>query len=150
MRYAGVKGWLLLLCINLSILDPLSIMVNLALVSNMAKPFFNEYPGLKRLILINGTCSIALMVFSIYAGISLWKVLPNAVRAANNYLRIAFLYSLVSVFIPAMVGLPEKAYKDMAGNTFVNSLITMSYMAAWYLYLKRSKRVKATFGIQQP
>jgi len=145
-RYKGVKGWLLLLCVNLMILDPCSILFSLFVVTNATKPHFDQYPGLLKLMFINGACSIGLTVFSIYAGISLLKILPNAVKTAKKYLSTAFMYSIISIFLPALVGLPEKAYNDITGNTLFNSLITMLYLALWYQYLKKSRRVMATYG----
>ena len=96
----GVKGWLLLLCINLSILDPFANLLNLAIGTHLGRPYFDQNPALQKLMVINGVCSIALAVYSIYAGISLWKVLPNAVTTAKKYLGAAFAYSILSLFLP--------------------------------------------------
>lgn len=148
-RYKGVKGWLLLLCINLTILDPGSIFFNLIVVTNLAKPYFDTYQGLFRLIIINGICSIGLMVFSIYAGMSLWRLSANAVNIAKKYLMSVFFYSALAVFLPDLLGIPEKAYSKFAGNTLLNSIVTMCYVTIWYIYLNRSKRVRATFGETQ-
>jgi hypothetical protein len=140
----GVKGWLLLLSISLTFLDPFSIILNLIFITNITKPQFDKQPELLRLILVNGTCSIALAVFSVYAGISLWKTLPGAVATAKKYLLAVASYSVISTVIPGLVGIPDQLTKDFSGGNLINSLLTISYAAAWYLYLKKSKRVKAT------
>lgn len=144
-QYTGVKGWLLLLCINLTILDPFAMLFNLISVTQLTKPHFDKFPQLLHLMVIGGGFSLALMVFSVYAGISLWKVLPNAVYVAKKYLIAVFFYSLFSIFLPSLVGLPEKAQQEFSANTAFNSLITILYVTGWYLYLKRSRRVKATY-----
>ncbi|HBA53902.1 DUF2569 family protein [Syntrophorhabdus aromaticivorans] len=144
-QYQGVQGWLLLLCINLTILDPLAALLNLVVTTSATKPFFEQQPAFLRLLLINGTCSIGLAVFSVYAGISLWKVLPRAVTIARKYLSVAFLYAVVSLFLPAMTGLPENVRKEIAGAGLLNSVVTVAYLAVWYQYLKRSRRVAATY-----
>ena len=146
IKYKGVKGWLLLLCINLTILDPFAMIFNLASVTYLTKPHFDTSPPLLHLVLIGGACSLALMVFSVYAGISLWKVLPNAVSTVKKYFFAVFFYSLFSTVLPSLVGLPEKAHADFAANTALNSLITVLYVAAWFVYLNRSRRVIATYG----
>jgi len=84
-----VKGWLLLLCINLSILDPFANLFNLAIGTHLGRQYFEQNPALQKLMVINGVCSIALAVYSIYAGISLWRVLSNAVITAKKYLGAA-------------------------------------------------------------
>ncbi len=145
LKDGGIKGWLLLLCISLTMLDPCSILFNLLFVVNVVKPYFEQNPELLQLILINGTCSIALAVFSIYAGISLWKILPNAVVLARRYFACIFLYSIFSVFLPTLVGIPENTPHKVFGNNLFNSLITILYASAWYLYLKKSRRVKAVY-----
>ena len=101
-------------------------------------------------MLINGVCSIGLAVFSIYAGISLWKVFPNAVMAAKKYLAAAFVYSVLSLFLPYLIGISEEIRKEIGAMSLLNSIITVVYLYAWYLYLKRSKRVRATYPEKNP
>lgn len=140
-----MKGWLLLLCINLSILDPFANLLNLAIGTHLGRQYFDQNPALQRLMVINGVCSIALAVFSIYAGISLWRVLPNAVTTAKKYLGAAFVYSVLSLFLPYMVGLSEEVRKEVGATSLLNTFVTALYLYAWYQYLKRSKRVNATY-----
>jgi hypothetical protein len=144
-QYKGVKGWLLLLCINLTILDPFAMLFNLVSITHLTKPHLDTSPPLLHLVLIGGACSLALMVFSVYAGISLWKVLPNAISTVKKYFFAVFFYSLFSTLLPSLVGLPEKSQVDFSANTALNSLITVLYVAAWFVYLNRSRRVKATY-----
>jgi hypothetical protein len=146
LQLKGVKGWLLLMCISLTILDPFSIVLNTIIMTNLTKPYFYKHPELLKMVLINGTCSIGLAVFSIYAGISLWKVLPDAIITAKKYLLAISFYSVFSLFIPTLVGFQSGSIKDISVNNTFNSLITVLYATAWYLYLKRSVRVKVTYG----
>jgi hypothetical protein len=145
-EYKGVKGWLLLLCVCLTILDPFSAFATLIAVTNSTKPYFGQNPGLFRLVLIGGVCSTCMIVFSVYAGISLWRVVPNAVTTARRYFISAFLYSLFSIFLPAMVGLSEEASPEFDQTSLINHIIVMCYLSLWYFYLMRSKRVKATYA----
>lgn len=144
-QYKGVRGWLLLLCICLTILDPFSAFMTLMAVTNAAKPYFDQYPELFRLVLIGGVCSTFLIVFSIYAGLSLWRVVPNAVTTAKRYFISAFIYALFSMFLPVIVGVSEKSVPEFSQGASLNNIIVMVYLAIWYLYLMRSKRVKATY-----
>lgn len=141
----GVGGWLLLLCVNLTILDPFANLLNLAIGTHFGRQYFDQHPALQRLMLINGVCSIGLAVFSIYAGISLWKVLPNAVTMGKKYLGAAFVYSILSLFLPYLIGISEEFGKEVGATNLLNTIITAVYLFAWYQYLKRSKRVRSTY-----
>ncbi len=144
-QYRGVRGWLLILCLNVGILDPLTMLLTIFLVTNATKPYFGEHPELLRLCLASGICRLALAVFSVYAGMALWKIVPGAVSIAKKYLMAVVLYSVVASLLPVIAGVPQESYQEFAGQTLFNSLLTMSYAIAWYLYLQRSKRVKATY-----
>lgn len=144
-RYRGVKGWLLILCLNVAILDPLTMLLTVFLVTDATKPYFGEHPELFRLCLASGVCRVALAVFSVYAGLALWRIAPGAVSVAKKYLLAVLLYSLVASFLPVIVGIPRESYQEFAGQTVFNSFLTMAYAITWYIYLQRSKRVRATY-----
>lgn len=146
-KYRGVRGWLLILCLSLAILDPLAIVFSLFSVTSAARPHFDRDPGVLHLIVVSGICRLLLAVFSAYAGIGLWRILPGAVSIATKYLRAVILYSALAVFLPALVGLPEDLYREMAASTFVSSFMTISYAGLWYLFLRKSKRVAATYRL---
>ncbi len=131
---------------SLTVLDPSAILFNLFYITSAAKPHFDRNPEFFRLILISGVCRIALMVFSIYTGLSLWKKLPGAPAVAVRYFQAVVLYSVFVLFLPLLVGVPEETYREMAGVNSANSMVTILYVALWYLYIKKSKRVKATYG----
>jgi hypothetical protein len=145
-QYRGVKGWLLILCLNIAILDPLTMLLTIFLVTGATKPYFGEHPELLRLCLASGICRLALAVFSVYAGLGLWKVVPGALPVAKKYLLAVVLYSVVASFLPVLVGVPRESYQEFAGDTVFNSFVTMAYAIIWYIYLQRSKRVRATYA----
>ena len=141
----GVRGWLLFLCVTLTVLDPSAVLINLFIVADAAKPYFTRNPGFFRLILVNGVAGITLSVFSLYAGISLWKRLPGALTVARKYLRTVFGYSILAPFLPRLVGSTFHASRETFALTCLNSLFTIFYLGIWYLYLNRSARVRATY-----
>lgn len=146
-RYKGVRGWLLILCLNIAIFDPLTMLLTIFLVTSATKPYFGEHPELLRLCLASGICRLALAVFSVYAGLGLWKVVPGALSVAKKYLLAVVLYSVVASSLPVVVGVPQESYQEFAGQTVFNSFLTMAYAITWYIYLQRSKRVKATYAL---
>jgi hypothetical protein len=149
-QYRGVKGWLLILCLNVAILDPATMLLTIFLVTSATKPYFGEHPELLRLCLASGVCRLALAVFSVYAGLGLWKIVPGAVSVAKKYLLAVVLYSVVASFLPVLVGVPQDSYQEFAGQTVFNSFLTMAYAITWYIYLQRSKRVRATYYTVDP
>ncbi len=145
-RYKGVKGWLLFFCISLTILDPAAAVINLSLVVTISRPLFEKSPALLRLVTVSGACTIALALLGIYAGLSMWKVLPNAVKAARLYLMSVFYYSIFAIYLPNLVGMTGDSLKELKDASLVNNIRTILYIAIWYVYLRISKRVKATYG----
>jgi hypothetical protein len=144
-QHRGVRGWLLILCLNVAILDPLTMLFTIFLVTSATKPYFGEHPELLRLCLASGLCRLALAVFSVYTGIALWKIVPGAVSIARKYFLAVLLYSVVASLLPVLVGIPRESYQEFAGQTIFNSFLTMAYSITWYIYLQRSRRVKATY-----
>lgn len=110
------------------------------------KPHFDKVEGLFRFVLISGSCSLGLMVYSIYTGLSLWKVVPGAVTTAKRYLLAVFLYSAFAMFLPALAGLTGDYRERFGAVALLGNLRTIAYVGIWYLYLRRSKRVRATYG----
>lgn len=148
IQHKGVKGWLLLLCISLTILDPATMLLNLFIMSDIAKSLFGTNKNLFYMIFINGIFTTGLMVFSIYAGLSLWRLTINAVMTAKRYLKSIFIYSAITILLPYIFGVSEIHYKKFGGNNWLNSIITMCYAMIWYIYLIKSKRVKWTYKHQ--
>ena len=68
---SGVGGWLLLLCIGLTIGSPLKTLYNLITSYNAVYPLFDLFPGLKTMTYIDIFLSVGLMIFSMRAGIAL-------------------------------------------------------------------------------
>lgn len=144
-RYKGVGGWLLLLCINLTILDPAAIVLGVFGALPLAD--FEKHPEMARFMMISGGCRLALAAFSVYAGAALWRIQPDAPNTARRYLQAAAIYSAFALLLPGIVGLPGELYAEMAGASLVSSIVTLCYVAAWYLYLGKSRRVRATFHV---
>ena len=142
----GVRGWLLLLCLNLTILDPMAVLVNLFTVSEVARPYFGQQPGLFHLIMVNGIVGIALAVFSLYTGVSLFRRTPGAPQTARRYFAAISAYAIVSPFLPFLLRSEQLSNRETLYINSLNSFFTLIYAGAWRLYLKKSKRVRETYG----
>jgi len=61
-------------------------------------PYYDAFPNLEKAIRLENFCMLGLMAFSIYAGLRLWLIEPNAVKTARIYLLTLLIYRLVLLF----------------------------------------------------
>jgi hypothetical protein len=85
------------------------------------------------------------MILSIRAGIALWRIKSGAVRIAKNFLVINFGFSVISVFLPIIVGLPTDVKAVLIPDLIRGAIQSLFYSGLWYSYLNYSKRVKETY-----
>jgi hypothetical protein len=144
-RYKGVRGWLLLFCLGLTVFSPLITLVSLALGYNESSKYFGQFPGLLVVTVIDTFLSLGVMAFSVYAGIGLWRIRPGAVRMAKRYLLCFLGYQAIAAILPFMAGLPSAANEAMIMQVAKDTFRSVIYIAVWYSYLNKSKRVQATY-----
>lgn len=144
-QYQGVGGWLLFLCVSLTILAPLFTVIVFAAGYREASEYFDEFPGLQVITVIDLFLSLGLMAFSIYAGTGLWSIRPGAVRVAKQYLLCYLGYRVIAAILPFMAGLPAEANGVILEEVFGDLFRGVIYFAIWYSYLNQSKRVNATY-----
>lgn len=144
-KYGGVRGWLLLLCLVLTLGTPIGTFYNLFSSYRESVEYFYLFPGLERLFYIDGLLSLALIILSIRAGIALWTLKPGAVKTAKNYLLIFLIYTVIAILLPFTAGLPAEVNEIMIPEVIVSTLQSVIFFGVWYSYLKVSKRVKATY-----
>jgi len=142
----GVGWWLLFLCISLTILNPLMTAFNLISAIAQTARYFRMFPGLLILSIADVGVSCAIAAFSIYAGVVLWRVGPNAVKVAKTYLIVAAVYAVVAPFSALLAGLPAASNGAIISAAIVAVGRGLIYVAIWYAYLMRSKRVQATYA----
>jgi len=149
LKKKSVGGWLLLFCIVLTIISPLLTLYSLVTSFAELEPHFVNYSGFKTLFYLDTVLSTILMIFSIRAGISLWKVLPRAVNRAKNYLYLYASYIGISSIIPFVVGLPSRFTEAMTPIVLTNIIRSVIFFSIWLAYLNKSKRVKETFELDK-
>lgn len=150
-RVSGVKGWLLLLCLNLTIFIPASYLYQINCVLDLFNSTRNKILLLMfKALLAYNVLTIATMlflaIFSFYAGLRLWHLKPRAVKTAKVFLITQLLLILVITIIrPFMT-----STIDTGGKLFSAILISLIpsifQFALWYLYLTKSSRVHNTYG----
>jgi hypothetical protein len=139
--YQGVHGWLLYLCVCLTVLAPLLFLV-----------YFARWVVLEHFYIIPGQvileiCALgSLTVFSVFAGVSLWSVRPTAVKIAKAYFIVSFLLIVVLATARQLPFTSPVAALAAIAVIGIQAIPVLVGCGLWYLYLTKSERVKATFG----
>jgi len=145
-RYKGVRGWLLLFCVGLTILAPLLTVFSLISGLSESAEVFEQFPGLRIVYFVDAVLSAGLMAFSMYAGISLWTIRPGAVKIAKTYLLCLLGYQVIAAVLPFTAGLPSAANQYLIASAAQDTFKTIIYFGVWYSYLCQSERVRATYA----
>jgi hypothetical protein len=130
-----VRGWLLLLCLLLTLWNPLTLAVVAASRVGSGTPA----SGLA-LALLAGR--IIVTGVGMAAGMALWQKRPAAVQLAKSSLVLSALD--VVARLSTRTGLSEAA----PGTRLPLAVALILFNAAWYLYLEKSRRVRATYGLE--
>ena len=149
-RYKGVKGWLLFLCVNLTILGPVGNAI--IIVASYAEAVFisKRYPSYWAIEIFGDALVLAVnVVYSLYAGVRLWRVRNNAVSSAKNFLILAGVVAVANMLLLLFAGFPEEVLSTIMAASLPQLGPTLAIIVLWYRYLNRSKRVRATFGLAQ-
>lgn len=141
----GVRGWLLFFCVTLVFLNPLATLGFFGYSLSQIVPAFDRLPGLLVVAIADGVASLALMSLSVYAGISLWRVRPNAVKSAKTFLLAGVAYVLISPLLILLSGLPIGVAASTLPDAYLSAGRSLVYYAIWFNYLRTSKRVQATY-----
>jgi len=148
-EYRGVRGWLLFFCIVLVILGPLYTLGNLANGYTAASRVADRLPGLMTATIVDTIVSLAVMMLGMFAGICLWTERPSAVAIAKAFLLVRLVYSVFEISL-FMAALPPAASDRFLGSATISVIKTLFFVGLWYTYLKRSKRVRATYSGSDP
>jgi hypothetical protein len=129
----AVGGWLLVLCLILAVWNPASLAMRLAArVMNLSSQTTLSLWFLAARLMITSV--------GVAAGRALWLRRPRAVLLAKIALVLSAIEAVVR--LSARVGLTEAP----PGTRFPLALFVILHNAAWYLYLQKSRRVRATYG----
>lgn len=135
-HYEGVGGWLGVLVFYLLVLLPLGLALGVARASGfLSGSWYSTQVPLGARIVYWVAAGLS-AVLGIYAGLALWKILPNAVRATKFYLFVSLLATVIISLI---------AYQDPRDQV-EEILWAAMWFLIWYAYLVRSKRVENTYG----
>lgn len=149
--YKGVRGWLLWLCLGLTVFGP--VLISGEIINSYkeigANNMQSRFPDFVLVVTVLNWLKIALVGFGIFTGISLFAIWPNAIRLAKEYILTTVGFSVLEVFVYSITDLPDAIKAELAYQHKSRLLPALLWAVVWYLYLSKSKRIKATYGPQQ-
>lgn len=144
---SGVGGWLLFLCISLTIITPIVTILSIVFFWIEVSPFFLINTQLCTATYFYIGMRILICAYGIHAGSQLWMTAPDGLNLAKTFLWISLAFGVFADFmfvffsnLEATPDLPDFGLEMVAGA--IKSPINF---ALWYGYLKKSKRVRNTF-----
>ena len=152
---AGVRGWLLLLCLNLLILIPAFSLYQIN--CNLDFLFLPQY----RILLfvwsksyyyfsiVNIFVMLFITAYSFYSGLQLWTIKAGAIRTAKTFLIVQLSLTLVMLALLQITMLQLGGNRNMAVFIIEQLVPPVLYFSVWYAYLGKSRRVDLTYaGLQ--
>jgi Protein of unknown function (DUF2569) len=139
----------LFFCFSLTVFSPLITIVMGVASYSVAFQLLDRFPGVMAVTVLDTFLSFGLMAFSVYAGVSLWRVKSGAVQTAKRYLLCLLAYVVVSSILPLMAGIPFEANEGLILEIIKDASKKVFYVTIWYAYLNKSKRVRGTFQIKE-
>ena len=138
----GVRGWLLLLCLGLTVFGPVRWLAEMLLSPQERQPWYDD---LTLALYLNSLVGVGLLVFGMTAGVFLWRVRPGAVLLAKVFLSVQAIYALVWLALSFRLELPGATLEELVLLRF--GISSLAFFAVWFTYLHRSRRVNNTYDV---
>jgi hypothetical protein len=140
-------GWLLVLCLVLVFWYPAISLIYI--FRNTIPNLFDSHILIRTLVLLSiyAVLFIPVAVFSFVAGLRLWLVKPGAINFTKRFLW-TYLSANIGYFVIwvlwTLIAQPSSpvSFADMVWGHVVGPIL---FVALWYSYLERSRRVRDTY-----
>lgn len=140
-----VHGWLLLLCLVLTVIGPL-ISAGLAVGEyRQLAPHFSNSRGLQVATLFSIAITACSVAFGIYAGLRLWSVKPRAVGVAKAALLVGLVAEILATTVQTAFGPASPAEGRLFYEVMARLVPGLIFFTACFGYLNKSARVEATY-----
>ena len=133
----GVGGWLLLLCVMLTIVGPL-IVLGLLLLYCQGRP---ASLGLAAVVLLQAGST----AYGMYAGLGLWALRPGALQRAKKALLYGLAANVVTAVVQLAAGPAAGSASGLLNSVMLQLLPDLVFFTACFAYLNKSARVQATY-----
>jgi len=144
-RPEGVQGWLLVLCLMLTLIGPAISAGLMAGEYAAVAPDFAAAPGLETTLLVSLAMTACAVAFGAYAGLQLWRVRPNAVRTAKRALLLGLAVDVLTTTLGIAAGHVPAGDTGLLRSTLIHALPSLLFFTLCFAYLNKSSRVEATY-----
>jgi len=134
-RRQPVRGWLLLLCILLTIWNP-------ATLAFLAASRVSDAGSMSAWTLTLIAVRLVVTSVGVAAGLALWHARTGAVKLAEASLLLSSIEAAARLSTSAGVN------EAPPGTRLPLALVLIAFNAVWYFYLKKSRRVRTTYGLE--
>ena len=142
---AGIRGWLLALCLMLTVVGPLISVWLMAEQHAAWQAQLESSMGLRMAFVVCLLAATGSALFGVYAGVRLWRVLPNAVNTTKSALLAGLAADIVITVIEVAVAQPSTAGGNFLDQTVFQLVPCLIFFTVCFAYLQRSRRVDVTF-----
>jgi uncharacterized protein DUF2569 len=145
-NYVGVRGWLLLFCVSITILSPLLATGNLYLSFLSVRELALVIPEASSAYLKEILLSSAVSLFGIVTGSLLWMGRREGLSLVGYYLFAAVAAPIFSIGLYDHEWLPQEVRAELKQDAIWQIIATLGAAVVWFFYFMKSKRVRATYG----
>jgi hypothetical protein len=139
----GVGGWLLLFCVQLTILSPLISIGEMVNLWNYSK---------NSVVIWTSAGSLSLLIYGFIVGCGIWIGSKKGREIARKYLFVRLTGFIIIQFVAILLisenslgPTHSKILASFIGSACGSTTTEVIYFLVWWFYFKRSKRVKNTY-----
>ena len=142
----GVGGWLMFLILSLTVFGPLAALFTLVFIFTATALAPTLPSSFVSYAIVEALVVVPYAVWGITIGVKLWKLRPNAVKSAKQFLTSGTIPFVVIVNLLPWILLSPELRTNQSGPNTVGSIIGgLGAALAWNAYLKKSRRVANTY-----
>jgi hypothetical protein len=143
-----VGGWLVVFCVLITIVGPISWSVSTASTWSIVESLFEQFPSFRTSYILEACGLAAINAYGIWTGFRVWSGGPNGRELARQFLtiRLSGFVLLELVGVATMMDLPPEILSGGIEGLVKGIFKELSFFTVWWAYFKRSKRVRETYG----
>lgn len=143
----GIGGWLMLFCVNLTIVGPFYTLWGLVSARMQCAYYINKYPAFKAAWAVESCGIILILLYGMAVGWKIWGGSPDGGALAKKYLKIRFFgFMALEILVSFLIlSIPSISFARLIGVEFGIWIGEVALFVVWWSYFKKSKRVKRTY-----